>query len=159
MFALIAGAATGAVLGILFAPDKGEETREKIKKAASEGYDSLKDITEEKAHELHVRARYARKEMNALKKTLAEQGAAFKEDAKEKKKEEEFNNSHPETGKCPKCGGSMRQYGPITFKLGEETFLFSDLNRLMSGSMAVRLERCKECGYTEFYTPNENELL
>ncbi|MBQ3881238.1 MAG: YtxH domain-containing protein [Bacteroidales bacterium] len=84
LFALIAGAATGAVLGILFAPDKGEETREKIKKAASEGYDSLKDITEEKAHELHVRARYARKEMNALKKTLAEQGAAFKEDAKEK---------------------------------------------------------------------------
>ena len=73
MFALIAGAATGAVLGILFAPDKGEETREKIKKAASEGYDSLKDITEEKAHELHVRARYARKEMNALKKTLREQ--------------------------------------------------------------------------------------
>ncbi len=78
---------------------------------------------------------------------------------REKKKEEEFNNSHPETGKCPKCGGSMRQYGPLSVKLGEETFLFSDLNRLMSGSMEVRLERCRECGYTEFYTPNEKELL
>ena len=78
---------------------------------------------------------------------------------RKKKEEEEFNNRHPETGKCPKCGGSMRQYGPITFKLGEETVLFSDFNRLMSGSMAVRLDRCRECGYTEFYTPNENELL
>lgn len=84
LFALIAGAATGAVLGILFAPDKGVETREKIKKAASEGYDNIKDVTEDTAHELHVRARYARKEMNALKKTLSEQGASFKEDAKEK---------------------------------------------------------------------------
>jgi len=83
LFALIAGAATGVVLGILFAPDKGEETREKIKKAASEGYDNLKDVTEDTAHELHVRARYARKEMNALKKTLAEQGASFKDEAKE----------------------------------------------------------------------------
>jgi len=84
LFALIAGAAAGVTLGILFAPDKGEETREKIKKAASEGYDNLKDITEETAHELHVRARYARKEMNALKKTLSEQGATLKEDAKAK---------------------------------------------------------------------------
>lgn len=84
LFALIAGAAAGAVLGILFAPDKGEETREKIKKAASEGYDNIKDVTEDTAHELHVRARYARKEMNALKKTLAEQGASFKDEAKEK---------------------------------------------------------------------------
>lgn len=78
---------------------------------------------------------------------------------RKKKEEEEFNKLHPETGKCPKCGDSMRQYGPIAVKLGEETFLFSDFNRLMSGSMTVRLNRCSGCGYTEFYTPNENELL
>ncbi len=78
---------------------------------------------------------------------------------KEKKKQEEFNAKHPETGKCPKCGGPMHQYGPVVFKLGEETFLFSDLNRLITGSLSVRLDRCKECGYTEFYTPNEHEIV
>ena len=61
--------------------------------------------------------------------------------------------------KCPKCGGPMLQYDPVSIKLGEETFLFSDLNRLMTGSLTVQPNRCKECGYTEFFTPNENELL
>ena len=78
---------------------------------------------------------------------------------REKKKEEEFNSRHPETGKCPKCGGPILQYDPVSIKLGEETFLFSDLNRLMTGSLTIRPNRCKACGYTEFFTPNENELL
>ena len=39
IIALLAGAAIGVGLGILFAPDKGSKTREKIK----EGFDDLKD--------------------------------------------------------------------------------------------------------------------
>ena len=78
---------------------------------------------------------------------------------REKKEQEAFDSKHPEVDKCPKCGGAMREYGPVPIKLGEETFLFSDLNRLLTGSMTVRLVRCKECGYTEFYTTNENELI
>ncbi|MBS1764315.1 MAG: YtxH domain-containing protein [Bacteroidetes bacterium] len=39
--ALLLGAAAGAVLGILFAPDKGNETRKKIKQ---KGEDLLDDI-------------------------------------------------------------------------------------------------------------------
>ena len=39
IIALIAGAAIGIGLGILFAPDKGSKTREKMK----EGFDDLKD--------------------------------------------------------------------------------------------------------------------
>lgn len=41
---LLAGAAIGVGLGILFAPDKGSKTREKIKT----GFDDLKDEAKEK---------------------------------------------------------------------------------------------------------------
>ena len=38
---VLAGAAIGAVLGILFAPDKGENTRTKISKKGSDIMDSI----------------------------------------------------------------------------------------------------------------------
>ena len=44
ILALLAGAAIGVGLGILFAPDKGSKTREKIK----EGFDDLKDQAKSK---------------------------------------------------------------------------------------------------------------
>ena len=38
-------------------------------------------------------------------------------------------------------------------KLGEETFFFSDLSRLISGSMTVEVLCCEQCGKLEFYDP------
>ncbi len=43
VFALLAGAAVGTVLGILLAPDKGEETRKKVKKTTEDCIDKVKE--------------------------------------------------------------------------------------------------------------------
>lgn len=72
-FTFVAGAAIGVTLGVLFAPEKGEVTRKKIKEAAQEGYDTAK----EKASKL-------RKGFDDLKDILAEEGKEIKEEARVK---------------------------------------------------------------------------
>ena len=71
--ALLVGAAIGGVLGILFAPDKGSETRKKIAGKTSDLADSLKDKFNELLEE-------AKKEFEAAKEKAAE----FAENGKSK---------------------------------------------------------------------------
>ena len=82
VFGFLAGAALGALAGILFAPAAGDETRRKIKEAAAEGYDEAREGAEALGHMAHVRYRYARRELNALRHSLMEQGEELKEEAR-----------------------------------------------------------------------------
>jgi gas vesicle protein len=65
ILALLAGAAIGVGLGILFAPDKGSKTREKIK----DGFDDLKEEVKSK--------------LNSVEDETKEKFSSTKEDLKE----------------------------------------------------------------------------
>ena len=65
--ALLAGAALGLVIGILFAPDKGSKTREKMK----DGFDDLKDEAKSKWNSLETETKEKfSKTKDDLKETL-----------------------------------------------------------------------------------------
>lgn len=79
------------------------------------------------------------------------------EKAREEKQEKERKDRERKgTGKaCLRCGGEMLDLGAMKLKLGEETFFFSNLNRLASGSLDVQILRCENCGKAEFYIPDQ----
>lgn len=73
LFAFVAGAAAGLTLGLLFAPEKGEDTRRKLKETVGDAVDSAR-----------ARARLARVELDDLKAELKDQAEDLKDDVRMK---------------------------------------------------------------------------
>ena len=65
-FSLLTGLAAGAALGLLYAPDKGEKTRARVKKAAEDGIDSI-PVDD------------AKESLKSLRETLKSKGEEIKE--------------------------------------------------------------------------------
>ena len=84
---------------------------------------------------------------------FVEQAERTREEKQEKERED---REQKRTGKiCLRCGGEMLDLGSMKLKLGEETFFFSDWNRLASGSLDVQVLRCEDCGKAGFYIPEQ----
>lgn len=75
-FSLLAGLAAGAALGILYAPDKGSNTRARVKKAAEDGLGEFGDKAAAKEEE-------AEKSLKTLKETIREKSTELKEDTRQ----------------------------------------------------------------------------
>ncbi len=72
LLALITGAAIGAGVGLLYAPDSGEKTREKLKKDAQKAQDNLNKRYHETSSNLSEKAKKARVDFEQrLEETLS----------------------------------------------------------------------------------------
>lgn len=77
--ALVTGAAIGAAFGLLYAPDSGDKTRERLGKDARKAQDDLNRRYKETSSNLSTKAKQARKDFESrLEETLS--SASFKAD-------------------------------------------------------------------------------
>ena len=78
-FSLLAGLAAGAAFGILYAPDKGWKTRARVKKAAENGYEDLKDNLGDFGAKVDEKTAEAKESIKNIRETLREKGSEIKE--------------------------------------------------------------------------------
>ena len=76
---LLAGLAAGAAIGILYAPDKGWKTRARVKKAAANGYEDMKENLGDLGAKVDEKTAEAKETINNLRDTLREKGSEIKE--------------------------------------------------------------------------------
>ena len=80
---ILAGLAAGAAIGILYAPDKGWKTRARVKKAAANGYEDLKENLGDLGTKVDEKTAEAKETIKNLRETLRTKGAEIKEGTRE----------------------------------------------------------------------------
>ena len=78
-FTLLAGLAAGAAFGILYAPDKGWKTRARVKKAAENGYEDLKENLGDLGAKVDEKTAEAKESIKNIRETLRVKGEEIKE--------------------------------------------------------------------------------
>ena len=76
---LLAGLAAGAAIGLLYAPDKGWKTRARVKRAAANGFEDLKENLGDLGTKVEEKTGEAKETIKNLRDTLREKGAEIKE--------------------------------------------------------------------------------
>ena len=76
---ILAGLVAGAAIGILYAPDKGWKTRARVKKAAANGYEDMKENLGDLGTKVDEKTAEAKETIKNLRDTLREKGSEIKE--------------------------------------------------------------------------------